>query len=337
MGEVAFDGRREDRAGGSWWTGTAAAGASAGASAGAVSRQLANRLEVFLRFRSPPGRAGDSLAWRVRQALASPPWQRLWALEAVGSARVEEALAAGEPLAGLFADVPALPERAGLPLHTGAGLALGRHVLEGRERRGSAGAPAAAERMRRLAADVAAPSYEGAVFEGLGFVARTLAPGTVEAIDRSLAGRGRDLFWHGVGRGLHLAPGTPWPAGPDLAFACARAEAPDAAARLSALSGAAWALTLVNLRHPATVRLSLAAGLAGAGDDEAAAVAEGVAAACWVARQVAGEAPRPGALWPRDAAVPRRLVAWRPPAAPEDLFAPRFAPRLAERRPGGRR
>lgn len=323
MEEVAFGGRRENRAGAAWWSGTAAAGAGAGATA----RQLANRLEVFLRFRSPPGRRGDRLAWRVRQALAADPWQRIWALEAVGHAWAEEALATGAPLAGLLDELPALPPAAALPLHTGAGLALGGHALD---RHSLADPPAAAARMRQLAAEIASPGFEGAVFEGFGFVARTLTPGAVRAIDRSLAGRRRDLFWHGVGRGLHLAPGTPWPAGPDLAFACARVEAPDAAARRQALSGAAWALTLVNLRHPATVRLSLAAGLAGAGDDEVAALAEGVAAARWVARRMTGEAPPLAALWPGDAAVPLRLARWRPPAAPEDLFAPRFA----ERRPG---
>ena len=149
-----------------------------------------------------------------------------------------------------------MPGRAVLPLHTGASLWLAERLLAELAR----GAPAAAalERWRQLCTAALRPGHAGLAVEALGLTARHLDPQRVAALAellRSTAPELAELFWHGVGRGLYFAPThlPPWTGAARRAFAKAWSEPPDLPGRANATAGLAWALTLVNVRHPEVV------------------------------------------------------------------------------------
>ena len=86
-------------------------------------------------------------------------------------------------------------------------------------------------------------------------MARTLYPHRLLRIAeclRSIDPALDEPFWHGVGRGLYFAPthALPWSGATGRAFEKAWREPPHEAGRVNATAGLAWALTLVNLRHP---------------------------------------------------------------------------------------
>jgi hypothetical protein len=114
-----------------------------------------------------------------------------------------------------------------------------------------------------------------------------------------LAGADGDLpalFWHGVGRGLYFSPTNFLPS------ACwawgglekAGAEPPHEVGRLNAVAGLAWALTLVNVRHPGILELFVARYGARLGDDRA--FANGVRSAALVWHHWAPDTPHVAAL-----------------------------------------
>jgi hypothetical protein len=78
----------------------------------------------------------------------------------------------------------------------------------------------------------------------------------VSAAADALDSRWRALFWHGVGRGLYFTPANFLPAsgahGRMLKNAAAESNVPSD--RHNVLAGLIWAVTLVNLRHPAAVQ-----------------------------------------------------------------------------------
>ena len=59
-------------------------------------------------------------------------------------------------------------------------------------------------------------------------------------------------FWHGVGRAIYFAPTNVLPGSnsSERALKATREEAPHELGKRNALSGLAWAMTLVNIRHP---------------------------------------------------------------------------------------
>jgi hypothetical protein len=114
---------------------------------------------------------------------------------------------------------------------------------------------AAVDQFARLCRHHARPGYADAAFEALGLTARTTRPRLVPALDRALMAVGPDavvLFWHGVGRGLYFAPTNASPSGWAGWGGPAKAlrEPPHEIGRRNAVAGLAWALTLVNIRHP---------------------------------------------------------------------------------------
>ncbi len=98
--------------------------------------------------------------------------------------------------------------------------------------------------------------------EALGLVTRLLYPQIVRIIDWRLSAIDPDLvgyFWHGVGRGLYFLPinALPCTSSTWRAVEMAQEEPPHSLGRLNALGGLAWAVTLVNLRHPAILETFL--------------------------------------------------------------------------------
>ena len=205
------------------------------------ARELGNQLEVFETFHGAESIVGLRrdlpVAAHLRRLRRLPVFTALWVAEGLAYSRSPDEL-----------DLEAL--QAGIPLHTGMGMRLAREALRDLER----GDDRRLGRLPEEARKRSRPGYGRLTFEPLGFVARTLHPGRTSDIDRRLERSAPELrawLWHGVGRGLYFSPtGDP--------LVQARSAAPDEVGRRNATAGAAWALTLVNLRHPEVVAAFLA-------------------------------------------------------------------------------
>ncbi len=183
-----------------------------------------------------------------------------------------------------------MPEWSLVALHAGLGLGLAGRVLEAIPETASGGElRRALDRFSDLCRENSREGYADVAFEALGLVARNLHPELVDRIDEELRQEdpsAADLFWHGVGRGLYFAPTQALPLGSwSRALDKIRRESPDARARRNVLSGFAWALTLVNLRHPEVLAAFLRAHAAAVRED---AWTHGVVAALLVWRAAAG-------------------------------------------------
>ncbi len=210
----------------------AAAGAVLPAAAGLEWLELANKLEAFERFQ-------QASAIPHPAELGTYPF--LWTAEGLGYA-----WAAVDPPRRFL---ERLPDRAAIPLHTGAALFFATRLLE--TDRSATGL----EGWLALWAENALPGYRDLAAEALGLVARNLYPYRVQGLGDWLQWAAPDLaelFWHGVGRGLYFAPthALPWSGAAGRAFRKACDEPPHEPGRLNATAGLSWALTLVNIRHP---------------------------------------------------------------------------------------
>ena len=226
----------------------------------ATALELESRLRAFARFRRAAEAAGRDPrpADRVlRPWLAAPPWPRLWLVEGGAYGWCGSRLAAGVPLARFAALLRGAPEGLRLPLHTGFGMASAHVLLAGD---GEDGVVVAA--MEEAAARVAAPGLELAVFESLGFVARTTQPRRLpqldQAVERRLSPRHALALWHGAGRGLYFVPQSLRPGVAEGVFRRAGDEPPRRSAKEASLAGAGWALMLVNALRPQVVASALA-------------------------------------------------------------------------------
>lgn len=226
---------------------------------GVALRELANKLRAFSLFQAGAGVRGRDgsalLADRVARVRRSEgPNRATWITEGLGYHHARHRLRRGAAAADLLPG--ALPPESLLPLHTGAGLALGeRQLAELSPRSPGARIRAAVRTFLDLCREAARPGYEGAMVEALGLVARSLHPALLPVLDRELRDSdpdGGDLLWHGVGRALCFSPtrSLPWPGNTASALDLARTEPPDEAARRNAVAGFVWAVTLVNLRDP---------------------------------------------------------------------------------------
>jgi hypothetical protein len=219
-------------------------------------REMANKVRAYERFLSAPdvGPAG------LTAALAGlDDWEATWVKEGVGFRWATRRAAGDQPL-----DSTTLPADWRLPLHTGVGLGLALRtldVLSWRPERDEL--EAVVEDFVRRASARAGEGWRLAVLEALGLIAGTLHPHRLAGLDAATGAVATELrraFWHGVGRGHYFAPTA---ALPFFAGSAARrlaelaAAAPDGEAREQAVSGWAWALALVNVRHPEVVASAL--------------------------------------------------------------------------------
>lgn len=257
-------------------------------------RELQNKLEAFESFQYVDqilgfSELGDAtLEERFEQARASGPFLELWLTEGLGFVYAE-AQRGGSPRDLLRRpSLDELPEESLIPLHTGMGLSLARHALPDLD----ADLPAALERLWVLCQRNSRDGFALAAWEALGLVVRQLAPDKVGDVDRELArgdasGEPHEAFWHGLGRGLYFVASQSLPGSAGRAARKVRQEAPAGAPRLNALSGLAWALTLVNFRQPRVLAEFLdAEDFAGADAD---AVSQGIASAALLWADAAGE------------------------------------------------
>src|SRR5258708_11884090 len=104
-----------------------------------------------------------------------------------------------------------------------------------------------------LCRENAREGYVGASYENLGLATRSFHPQLVPAVDRILRQTAPEVlgyYWHGVGRSVFFDPVNLLPGSDGLLFEMAAGMAPDEAARLSAVAGAAWGFVVVNPRDP---------------------------------------------------------------------------------------
>ena len=221
-----------------------------------------NKLKVFCLFQYTdsileiPMEGRFSLPDFVDRARELGPFLAPWACEGLGRCytrqcwpQSNEGLMWTETTGPLQADCLA-------PLHVGMGQTLAERLLR-RVSQSSGQQPLGDELQQFIdlcKANARAP-YLKATIEPLGLIAYHLYPDLIQQIGQQLQTMEAELaalFWHGVGRGSYFEaqnlvplPGSPWRA----ARTCCDL-APNEAARINALAGLIWALTLVNLEKP---------------------------------------------------------------------------------------
>lgn len=202
--------------------------------------ELSNKVEAFAGFREgcAPSRARPG---------AGGVYRELWVREGAG-------YALGERFDGGGAEREAAESAESLPRHTGLGLNVASRLLAD----GTNPPSTVIERFVALVERTVPAAAHPAALENLGFAVRMLRPEHLADYDRFIGGRDPELlelFWHGAGRGLYFAPTelAPSPAGRWSALDRALADAPHELGRRNGVAGLAWALTLVNVRHPEVV------------------------------------------------------------------------------------
>ena len=195
----------------------------------------------------------------IRRAYENEAFRAIWILEGVGHALGSAASASARGL--LHAE--SIPARAGIPLHAGMGTAFGEMLMAG------LGSNPTAKELATVAGRFVdaceancRPGWQDAAIEPLGLVVRCLYPGllpqvglAMEAIRPAL----RPLFWHGAGRSLYFVPSNflPVPGAFERMVRNAGLEALRMDDTRNVLAGLVWAVTLVNLPEPATLKALL--------------------------------------------------------------------------------
>jgi hypothetical protein len=203
----------------------------------------------------------------VDRAATLETFPRLWAVEGLGNYYADRAWdrTAGEDPVALLVDehATALPPWSLTMLHAGIGMSFAKKVLAGLEPTSEpAVVRAALTRFIALCRHSSRLGYTGAALESLGLAGRTLYPNLVTLLDREIPNVDADLhayFWHGVGRAIYFDPmnmlpsvNAPWRAVKHL-----DQEAPHHLARRNVLAGLAWAIAVVNMRHPVVMETFL--------------------------------------------------------------------------------
>jgi hypothetical protein len=223
---------------------------------------LFEHVDVTLNLRS---RFAVSLPALVEKAEELGPYLAVWAWEGLGRYYAETHWESqGTPQRLLTADhVRTLPLRSLIPLHTGMGISLADHLLATLTPQSPASEiDTTLRQFIALCEDNSRAGYTGAVLEALGLVTRLRYPQIIRIIDEGLSAIAPDVlgyFWHGVGRGLYFLPINALPCSSSTwrAVGMAHEEPPHTLGRLNALGGLAWAVTLVNIRHPAILEAFL--------------------------------------------------------------------------------
>lgn len=231
----------------------------------AVGQEFNNKIYVITLVTQVHAKLGlhdgteHSLATMVAKAADMETYPRLWAVEGIGNFIGDRALAHdGDATTGLLTG-PEAQDLGGWSmtmLHAGIGMSFAKYVLK--TLKTDSPAPVVRDAITRFAALCRASSrqgYAGAAYESLGLATRTLYPEFVRLIDAQIPEVEPGLlgyYWHGVGRAMYFEPPNwmPFVNAPWRAIGRLDVEAPHQTARKNLLSGVAWALTMVNLRHP---------------------------------------------------------------------------------------
>jgi hypothetical protein len=233
-------------------------------------QEAQNKLESFRLFayvdqelRFPQNRL-DSLEVLVRRAFALSHFRRIWALEGV-SHYYTGAVSAKGPVSGLLQN-PDLPDCAMVSMHAGMGTSFAGTILSKLGHSPSKAALRdAMERFLELCRANARPGWYENAIEPMGLAVRSLHPHLLSPASDAIGAIDTDaqhLFWHGVGRSLYFVPMNfiTFGGSHERALRTAIGEAPTHDNRQNAVAGMVWAVTLVNLCHPAVLKNLLRAG-----------------------------------------------------------------------------
>lgn len=232
----------------------------------AALRELDNKLRIIrlttqMNSQLDLDRADDeSLLALVERAEALETDSRLWGVEALGryyGDRALEASGGGDPQ-DLLTDtsVAALPPWSLMMLHAGLGLSFATLVLAPLEPTSSRDLVRhGIVRFASLCRRSSRRGYQGAALASLGVAARSLYRNLVPVLDREIERSEpelREYFWHGAGRAMYFDATNMLPSSnaPRRMIVNLRQEAPPGVAYRNALSGIAWATTIVNMENP---------------------------------------------------------------------------------------
>jgi hypothetical protein len=238
-------------------------------------QELQNKAQVFTLVRAIPNTLQlpseppyAPLLEVVRRAYAMDPYPTLWAVEGIGHWYGDTFFARHAVPQGILTEASArdLPAASLTMLHAGIGMSFAQHWLQTVNHLSSRAAMRhALEQILTLCRENSRPGYVGAALESLGLIAQngqfyneTRPDAMVQMVSRELAEMDQEAcayFWHGVGRAhyflpIHFVPGygSIW-----HAVGMVRRAAPNHLAWLNAIAGLAWAVTMVNIRHPQVV------------------------------------------------------------------------------------
>jgi hypothetical protein len=220
--------------------------------------ELRNKAKAYwlvgLRRRRTP--RGMSLGELVARVYEREPETAHFRLERLCYDFVTAGWRRGSEPRALLAAGAELPDKSLVLLHTGLGMALARRLL----RPLGAASPAADldARMRRFMAlvrDNSRPDLEPVAIEGAGPIVRMFLPRLRVGVARWMRAVEPDregFYWHGVGRSAYFLPASSLPRSGAMrhALTICRREPPDAATRLDALAGLAFAVAMINWHQP---------------------------------------------------------------------------------------
>jgi hypothetical protein len=246
-----------------------------GQDGGLTLQELQNKFQVFTMVRNIPTTLHLSeeppytpLLEVVQSAYALEAYPALWAVEGIGHWYGDTFFTRHQVPRGILRDasVHALPAESLTMLHAGIGMSFAQHWMRTVNH---LSAPADIRpvlgQITALCRDNSRPGYEGAALESLGLITQngqfyneTRPDQMVQMVSRELAHmdpEAFEYFWHGVGRAhyflpIHFIPGygSNW-----HAVRMIRQAVPNERAWLNAIAGLAWAITMVDIRHPQIV------------------------------------------------------------------------------------
>jgi hypothetical protein len=265
-------------------------------------REMQNKIEAFELFEYADSilhlredLTSDRLPKYLARTRELDAYRSLWIAEGLGHDYAETGFRGpGEASLLNGQDIPALGAHFMVPLHAGMGLSLASRALAGLASQSSAAqVRSALKSFLALCRHHSRTGYVEVAYEALGLVARQLHPLALPQIDRQLRELNPDLrgyLWHGVGRALYFDPTNILPSTASIrALEMAQTEPPHEIGRANAISGLAWAVTLVNIRHPEILERFLE--MYGRAVPEREAFSNGVNSALGVWRDFAGETP----------------------------------------------
>ena len=240
----------------------------------AAVQEFSNKLQIIMLVTHVHAELGldantvDSLQVLVDKVGAMQTFPRVWATEGLGNwfGDVAIAKAAGGPdPARLLTDptLASLPPWSMTMLHAGIGMSFAKAILVKLEPKSSTDSiRAGIARFVTLCHESSRPGYAGAALESLGLATRTLYPNMLRLIDQEIPSVDPDLhgyYWHGAGRAMYFEPMGMLPSvnAPWRVIRRLDVEAPHDLARRNILAGVAWALTVVNMRHPSVMETFL--------------------------------------------------------------------------------
>lgn len=237
-----------------------------------VLEELQNKIVVFILVLTAPSQLHlpsvppfPDLSEALARVDAIDFYPALWAIEGLGHWYGDTFWKQKvRPTRALEQWTQALPPQSLLMMHAGLGLSIAQHFLT----RVNHLSPRpdirqAVQQTVSLCRENAIDGYAGAALESLGLVTRSgtfskdakpevmarIVGEELAALDPEALG----YFWHGVGRAIYFLPihFLPFYSSVKQAIDMVQREVPDEYARLNAVSGLAWGITMVNIRNPA--------------------------------------------------------------------------------------